>query len=103
MKAMFNNLVPSFLKGKNRNISFHLVSPKDFDIHELVATKELDEVLEIGEKKYHTQRIKITLTGFKRSFWKAQAWFDKESHLLVRYRSNEGPGTPHTETTISEK
>ncbi len=89
-----------FLKGKKKESTFHLVSPKDLDIHELIATKEFEEVIEVEGEKYKTQRVKITLTGFKKRFWKANAWFDKETHLLVRYRSNEGPGTPHTEVTL---
>jgi hypothetical protein len=92
-----------FLKGKSRESTFHLVSPKDLDIHELVASKEIEEVIEVEGKKYKTQRVKITLKGFKKRFWKAQAWFDKETHLLVRYRSNEGPGTPYTEVTLLEE
>jgi hypothetical protein len=93
----------SFLKEKSKELTFHLVSPKDFDIHEFVATKELEEVVEIEGKKYTTEKVRITLTGFKKKFWKAHAWFDKESHLLIRYRSNEGPGTPYTEVTILDK
>ena len=98
----FNFGLRPFLEGNDKRVTFHLISPKDFDIHEFVAIKELDEVVKIGDKKYNTQKVKITLTGFKKNFWKAQVWFDKESHLLVRYRANEGPGTPYTETTLQE-
>lgn len=92
----------AFLKGNSKDYTFHLVSPKDFDIHELIAIKELEEAIEVEGKKYDTKRVKITLTGFKKRFWKAHAWFDKESNLLIRYRSNEGPGTPYTEETIKD-
>ena len=60
------------------------------------------ETVEVAGTKYNAQKVKVTLTGFKKNFWKAQLWFDKESHLLIRYRANEAPGTPYTETTLIE-
>lgn len=93
----------TFLGSKDKSYNFYILNPKDLALHEMVATKDLEEVLDIGDKKYNAQRVKITLTGFKKKFWKAMAWFDKESLLLIKYRANEGPGTPYTEVTLLEK
>jgi hypothetical protein len=90
----------TFLKASDKTYNFYILNPKDLALHEMIATKEAEEVLEIGDKKYTTQRLKITLTGFKKKFWKAYAWFDKADQVLVKYRANEGPGTPYTETTL---
>ncbi len=89
-----------FLTSKKQEISFVIVYKKDTTIHDMTATKEKIERIIINEKPYETQKLKITLKGFKKRFWKAEAWFDLETKLLVKYRSNEGPGTPYVEVTL---
>ncbi len=91
-----------FLKGSQKETTFYIVNPKDFDAHEMIATKEAEEEVEVSGKVYQTQKVKITLAGFKKKFWKAQAWFDQKTLLLVKYRANEGPGTAYTETFLIE-
>lgn len=90
----------NFIRSEKKSCDFCIVYPKDLALHEMVAIKEGEEELEISGKKYKTQKVKITLSGFKKQFWKAHAWFDKESALLVRYKANEGPRTPYTETSL---
>ncbi len=89
-----------FLKSTARKIDFVIVYKKNTSIHEMVATKEKLEKLLVGEKKYDTQKLKITLRGFKKRFWKAEVWYDTKTNILIKYRANEGPGTPHTEVTL---
>ena len=98
----FNFGLRPLLNSPKKTMTFHIISPKDFAIHELVATKEGEEVIQVGESEYVTEKVKITLTGFKKRFWKGLIWFDKERNVLVRYKANEGPGTPYTETTLLE-
>lgn len=92
----------SFIQDKKQVYEFCIVYPKDLALHEMIATKEGEEELDIGGKKYTTQKVKITLAGIKKSFWKAYAWFDKKNALLVQYKANEGPRTPYTETSLVE-
>lgn len=92
----------SFIKSDQNSYEFCIVYPKDLALHEMIATKEEEEELEIKGKKYNTQKVRITLTGFKKNFWKAYAWFDRESALMVRYKANEGPRTPYIETSLIE-
>ena len=40
------------------------------------------------------------LQGQEKRFWKAEAWFDVKTKLMVQYRSNEGPRTPMTEVIL---
>ncbi|MBS0626845.1 MAG: hypothetical protein JSS09_01375 [Verrucomicrobia bacterium] len=91
-----------FIKDKKQTCEFCIVYPKDLALHEMIATKEGEEELEIGGKKYTTQKVKITLAGIKKNFWKAYAWFDKKTAVLVQYKANEGPRTPYTETSLIE-
>ncbi len=91
-----------FIKGKQKTCDFCIVYPKDLALHEMVATKEGDEELTVAGNKYDTYRVRITLAGFKKKFWKAYGWFDKKSGLLVQYKANEGPRTPYTETSLIE-
>ncbi len=93
----------NFLKGDRKEFSFYVVSPKDLSVYEMVATKEIEEELNLEGRKYVAQKVKITLKGFKKKFWKAQTWFDKENLLMLKYRANEGPGTPMTEITLLEE
>lgn len=92
-----------FLSSDKKEFPFCIVYAKDNSLHEMVASKEKEEVLNIEGRKYETQKLKITLKGFKSRFWKAEAWFDKHTHFLVKYKANEGPRTPYTEVTLFEK
>lgn len=92
-----------FLKSSNQEQSFAIVYSKDTTIHEMVATKEIIESIVVDGKPYQAQKLKVTLKGFKKRFWKAEAWFDVETNLMVKYRSNEGPGTPHIEVTLIDR
>jgi hypothetical protein len=64
----------------------------------MIATKLDVEDLTINGKIYNAQKLKITLQGFKKRFWKAEVWYDTATHLMLRYKANEGPGTPITDT-----
>ncbi len=89
-----------FLKSSDKELSFSIVYSKDNTLHDMVATKEKIEKVTTHDKTYEAQKLKITLKGFKKNFWKAEAWFDVQTNLMVKYRSNEGPGTPYVEVTL---
>jgi len=52
--------------------------------------------------EYRAQKVKVTLDGFYKKFWKAELWYDTKSHNLLYYKANEGPSTPYTILTIKE-
>lgn len=89
-----------FLQGNQKEYTFYIVNPKDLDVHEMIATKESIEKLEVRGVMYNAQKVKVTLKGFKKRFWKAYVWFDKELVHMIRYLANEGPGTSYTETDL---
>lgn len=89
-----------FLQSPDRECVFGIVYSKDNSLQEMIATKEKIETLTVNNQSYEAQKLKITLTGFKKRFWKAEAWFDTKTQLMVQYRSNEGPRTPMTEVTL---
>lgn len=89
-----------FLQEKAKEFSFSIFYAKECSLHDMIATKEIEETIDIDGQKYETQKVKITLKGFKKRFWKAEVWFDKKTHLMIRYRSNEGPGTPHNTVNL---
>ena len=89
-----------FLKTSDKELFFGIVYNKDTSLHEMIATKESIEKITVAGQIYEAQKLKITLKGFKKRFWKAEAWFDLKTNLMVKYRSNEGPGTPPIEVTL---
>jgi len=95
----FNN----FLKSTKRKFEFVLINPNDFTLNEMVAVKEGKNLLKINTREIKTQKIKVTLRGFKSMFWKAEIWYDIVDQKLVKYISNEGPGTATITTTINLK
>jgi hypothetical protein len=92
-----------FLSSNQKEYKFYIINPKDLGLHGMVATKEQVEELTIEGKKYLTQKLKVTLQGFKKKFWRAEVWFDQETQMMVKYKANEGPGTPTTEITLLPK
>jgi hypothetical protein len=92
-----------FLTSKNKEYKFEILHPKNLEMHDMIATKEGLEDITIDGKEYATQKMKITLQGFKKRFWKAEVWYDTATKHLVRYKANEGPGTPVTELILIEK
>ncbi len=87
-----------FLVSNDREYKFEILNPQDLDMHDMIAIKEYVEELKIDNATYVAQKVKITLQGFKRRFWRAEAWYDTKTQRLLRYKANEGPGTPITET-----
>ncbi|MBM3207444.1 MAG: hypothetical protein FJZ57_02405 [Chlamydiae bacterium] len=92
-----------FLNSKKNEYKFEILHPKNLEIHDMIATKESLEDVTIDGKEYNTQKLKITLQGFKKRFWKAEVWYDTTTKNLIRYKANEGPGTPITELIFIEK
>jgi len=92
-----------FLASNKSEYKFEILRPEDLEIHDMIAIKEYIEELKIDEILYTTQKMKITLQGFKRRFWKAEVWYDTVTHKMLRYKANSGPGTPITETVFVKK
>ena len=91
-----------FLSSTDREYKFEILQPQSLDLHDMIATKEEIEEVRIDDKVYQAQKLKITLQGFRKRFWKAEAWYDVETKNLVRYKANEGPGTPITDMILLE-
>lgn len=92
-----------FLKSNKSEYKFEILRPEDLEMHDMIAIKENIEELKIDDTLYTTQKMKITLQGFKRRFWKAEVWYDTATHKMLRYKANSGPGTPITETVFVKK
>ena len=86
----------SFILSKHSSLRFYLINPEDFSIQKMIASKERIESITINEKTYQTQKINVTLQGFKSMFWKAKLWFDSKTGDLLKYVANKGPNTPTT-------
>lgn len=92
-----------FLQSSDKELAFSIVYSKDTSLHEMLATKELIETLKIEGTEHSAQKIKVTLKGFKKRFWKAEIWYDIATFRMLKYRSNEGPGTPFVEVTLIQE
>lgn len=99
----FNFGLRSFLDSSYLEKRFVIVNPKDFMIYEMLAFKKDIGKVDINGKSYKVQKIEITLPGFKSRFWKAEIWYDLNSSDLIKYKANEGPGTPTTVVTFVSK
>jgi len=94
-------LRPFFISDDD-SIKFEIINPKDLIIRTMVATKCEIEYKTFNSVEYRAQKVKVTLDGFYKKFWKAELWYDTKSHNLLYYKANEGPSTPYTILTIKE-
>lgn len=94
-------LRPFFMSSATEH-KFEIINPKDLVMRTMVATKEEIEMKVFNGVEYRAQKVKVTLDGYYRKFWKAELWFDTKTHNLLYYKANEGPSTPYTILTIKE-
>ncbi|NNM43854.1 MAG: hypothetical protein HKM07_05880 [Chlamydiae bacterium] len=93
----------SFLESDEKNYKFCIVNPKDLGVVKMLAMKKKIETITVNDKEFKAQRIYVTLQGWKKAFWKADVWYDAESHDLLLYKANQGPNTPFTIVTLLSK
>ncbi|MCB1110740.1 MAG: hypothetical protein KDK64_07125 [Chlamydiia bacterium] len=93
---------PFILSGFH-DFKFSIVHPKKLSLHDMVATKQGFEPIEVHGKQYDALKVKVTLTGFKKMFWHADLWFDPQAGDLLKYMANEGPNTPLSTITLFSK
>ncbi len=91
------------LKSDDANYPFVIVHPENLTLNHLIAKKRGLEEITVGDKTYNAQHVIITLEGFKSMFWEANVWYDSETHLLLKYSANEGPGTPMSTINFLEE
>ncbi len=89
-----------FLKSKKNTYKFIILNPKNFKIHDMVATKQGIETIDLEGKSVKAMKVKVTLAGFKSMFWKAQLWYDPQNLNMLIFKANEGPHTPTTTITL---
>lgn len=95
----FNFGLRNFLHSTLEEKRFAIINSKDFSSYDMIAFKRGIEKIKINDTTYNTQKVEITLPGIKSKFWRAYIWYELNSYDLLKYQSNEGPGTPTT--TIS--
>ena len=93
-----------FILSAADSLKFYIVHPTKLSLHHMIATKSsrLDHI-EVKGKFYDAIKVKVTLTGFKKMFWKAELWFDRSTGDLLKYMANEGPNTPMSVITLISK
>lgn len=92
-----------FILSNQRDFHFSIIDPKKLDLHDMIATKQAFERLQLNGEERETLRVKVTLTGFKKMFWHADLWFDPQTGDLFIYKANEGPNTPTSIITLFSK
>lgn len=85
-----------FVLSEKKLMEFSLLTIDKFELQKMVATKEGKELVSSNGKTYDTIKVSLSLTGFKKMFWKARLWFDSETGVLVKYSANKGPNTATT-------
>ncbi len=92
----------SLVKSKQKSKLFGIICPRDFSFHKMIANKEGEEEIKIGNKKYHTVKIKVTLKGWLSMFWHSYYWFRKNDGVFVKFEGvRGGPFTPKTITQLT--
>jgi len=99
----FDFSLKPFILSNVGSFKFYIIHPQRLDLHHMQASKERYEQVEVNGKMHEALKVKITLTGFKKMFWKAQLWFDQETGDLLKYMANEGPNTPMSIITLFSK
>ncbi|WP_420422607.1 hypothetical protein [Simkania sp.] len=93
-----------FILSTADSLKFYIVHPTKLSLHHMIATKSsrLEQVKVQGET-HDAIKVKVTLTGFKKMFWKAELWFERNTGDLLKYMANEGPNTPMSVITLFSK
>lgn len=92
-----------FILSETTEFKFSIVHPKKLNLHEMIATKQGFDQVEINEKVFKAQKVKVTLRGFKKMFWHADLWYEQGTGDLLMYKANEGPNTPTSVITLFAK
>ena len=92
-----------FILSDYRDFKFSIIHPKKLDLHDMVATKQSFEKLDLHGEVRDAIKVKVTLTGFKKIFWHADLWFDPQAGDLLKYMATEGPNTPLSVITLFSK
>ncbi len=92
----------SFFQSSLDELKFEIINPKDLIMRTMVATKAEIEYKTFLGKEYRARKVKVTLDGYYRKFWKAELWYDTKTYNLLYYKANEGPSTPYTTLTLKE-
>jgi hypothetical protein len=87
-----------FVKDRQKTTQeFWIIRPTDGSIEKLVAEKEDDEKIIIGDHEYNTIQVEVTVPGWRSMFWGVDYWFRKNDGFFIRYKGANGPpGTPET-------
>jgi hypothetical protein len=99
----FDFSLKPYVLSKANDFKFSIVNPKDLSLHNMIASKQGLDQIDINGKQFTAQKVKITLCGFKKMFWHADLWFDQKTGDLLRYEANDGPNTPMRIITFLSK
>lgn len=94
-------LRPFFVSNQSQ-YKFEIINPKDLVMRTMIATKEEIDMKTFNNVQYRARRVRVTLDGFYKKFWKADLWYDTKTFNLLYYKANEGPSTPYTILTLKE-
>lgn len=92
----------SFFLSSDNEYKFEIINPKDLVIRTMVATKGEIEYKLFNGIEFRARKVKVTLDGYYKKFWKAELWYDTKTCNLLYYKANEGPSTPYTILTLKE-
>ncbi|MGE0199103.1 MAG: hypothetical protein AB7N99_00120 [Simkaniaceae bacterium] len=92
-----------FILANHSDFKFSIVHPQKLSLHQMVASKQGLDQIDIDGKIFTALKVKVTLRGFKKMFWHADLWFEQDSGDLLRYKANDGPNTPTSIITLFSK
>ncbi len=99
----FDFSLRSFVMSPDSSIKFYIVHPDKLSLHSMQVSKDGYEHIDINGQVRESLKAKVTLTGFKKMFWKGELWYDPANGDLLRYKANEGPNTPVSIITLISK
>lgn len=93
----------AFLLSKEKSCEFYVLHIDDLSVREMIAKKEGTKTIQLGDRSVRAEKVTITLPGIQSWFWGAEAWYDLETHDLLLYKANSGPGTAMNTVTLSSR
>ncbi len=83
-----------FIASNATRLEYWVLSPRDFQCVTFAVVKTAEETVSSLGREETAWKSRISLTGFLGGFWGADYWLRASDGRFLRYRGNDGPGTP---------
>jgi hypothetical protein len=83
-----------FITSDEKQLEYWAISPSDFRSGTFVVVKTARETVTALGREEKTWKVRVSLAGFLSGFWGINYWLCSANGRWVRFRGDDGPGTP---------